>query len=225
MRRPSAIVLWSLVCQSVLIAGGCGTNSWPSREATGETAPAARTAGRLSGVAIIDLDAVARQLGSDVALLKEINDGQASLNQQLRTFQSSLQDKYRQKVQELESRPAADGSNPAARKQQLAELERDLNLQLNEARRTAENELTAYRQQLIQRFRDEVVPVAQEIAGQRGLGVVLTKNDTVLLAFDDAHDITSAVTAQLRARRAAASAAATTASAANTPSPPATQLR
>ena len=118
----------------------------------------------------------------------------------------------------------AGESSPAARKQQLAELERDFNLQLNQAQRTAQNELSVYRQRLIQRFRDEVVPLAQEAASQRGLGVVLTKNDTVLLAFDDAHDITAAVVAKLRARRAAAAAAvaAATAATANGPSPPAT---
>ena len=171
-------------------------------------------------MAIVDLDEVAKQLGTDVALLKEINNGQASLNQQLRSLQTTLQEKYHQKAQELETRPPADGSSPEARKQQLAELERNFNLQLNQAQRTAQNELGAYRQQLIQRFRDEVVPVAQEAATQRGLGVVLTKNDTVLLTFDDAHDITALVVAKMRARRAAATAAA-----ANSPSPPATQRR
>ena len=98
---------------------------------------------------------------------------------------------------------------------------------MNQAQRTAQNELSVYRQRLIQRFRDEVVPLAQEAASQRGLGVVLTKNDTVLLAFDNAHDITAAVVAKLRARRAAAAAAvaAATAATANGPSPPATQRR
>ena len=103
MRRQSAVILGSLVCQSVLIAGGCGTSLWPSQEGNGQAVSNAGTAGRLSGVAIVDLDDVAKQLGTDVALLKEINDGQASLNQQLRSFQSTLQEKYRQKAQELEA--------------------------------------------------------------------------------------------------------------------------
>jgi len=220
MRCQRTFVLWSFVCQSVLIAGGCGTSFWPSQEGSGQGASTAGTASRLSGVAIVDLDEVAKQLGTDVALLKEINNGQASLNQQLRSLQTTLQEKYHQKAHELEAQLSADGSSTEARKQQLAELERNFNLQLNQAQRTAQNELGAYRQQLIQRFRDEVVPVAQEAATQRGLGVVLTKNDTVLLTFDDAHDITALVVAKMRARRAAATAAA-----ANSPSPPAAQRR
>jgi Skp family chaperone for outer membrane proteins len=219
MRRFSLIVSLILICQLVMIAGGCGDGYWPSRDVNGQ---AGRSASRPGGVAIVDLDEVARQLGTDVALLKEINDGQASLNQQLKTFQASLQEKYRQKAQELAARPVGDVSNPEAQKQQLSQWERELNLQLNEAQRTAQKELTDYRQRLIQRFRDEVVPAAQEVADQRGLGVVLTKNDTVLLAFDDAHNITSAVVVKLRARRAMAADAA---AASNAPSPPATQRR
>jgi len=217
MRRLFAILLYGLVAATVLIAGGCGTNFWSTPETGGQ---AAGSPGRLSGVAIVDLDEVAKQLGADVTLVKEINDGQASLNQQLRNLQSTLQAKYREKSQELDTRPAAAGAVPDAKKQQLAELERDLNLQLNQAQRTAANELSVYRQRLIQRFREEVVPAAQEIAGQRGLGVVLTKNDSVLLAFDDAHDITAAVVAKLRARRTAATASAT-----NSPSPPPAERR
>jgi Skp family chaperone for outer membrane proteins len=218
MRRPCVLVLWGLASVTVLIAGGCGTSLWSTPEGNGQAAATASS--RLGGVAVIDLDEVAKQLGADAVLLKEINDGQASLNQQLRNFQSTLQAKYREKAQELETRPVAGGSAPDAKKQQLAELERELNLQLNQAQRTAANELGVYRQRLIQRFRDEVVPAAQEIAGQRGLGVVLTKNDSVLLAFDDAHDITAAVVAKLRARRAASTASTT-----NSPTPPAAERR
>jgi Skp family chaperone for outer membrane proteins len=218
MHRQCFFVLGSVVALSLPIASGCGTSLWPSSETGGR---AASTAGRLSGVAIVDLDEVAKQLGVDVWLVKDIRNGQDSLNQQLRTYQSTLQEKYRQKAHELEAQPVAGGSNPEARKQQLTDLQRQFNLQLNEAQRSAQNELSVYRQKLIQRFREEVVPVAQEVAGQRGLGVVLTKNDTVLLAFDDAHDITSAVVARLRTRRTVATEAAATSS----PSSPTTQRR
>ncbi len=227
MRRTFAIVLGSLLALSVLIAGVYKTNFWPSHDENGQASTTPSAAGRLSGVAIVDLDEVAKRLGANVALDKEINNGQTSLNQQLRTLQTSLQEQYRQKEQSLKSLPAAAGQSLDSQKEQLSQLERELNLKLNDAKRSAQNELINYRQRLIQRFRDEVTPVAQEVAGQRGLGVVLTKNDAILLTFDDAHDITAAVIAKMRAKRSASPAAtdATTASAANVPAPPAPQRR
>lgn len=194
-----------VVFQLAIVAGGCGNGGWPSRGESKQAGSSAHADGRLSGVAVVDLDEVAKQLGIDVALVKQINDGQASLNQQLRTLQTSLSEQFQEKVRVLKSNSLGNGSNldSAAQKQQLAGLERELNLQLNQAKQTAQKELSVYRQRLIQSFRSEVVPVAREVAVERGLGVVITKNDTVLLAFDDAHDITAALIARLRAKRAA----------------------
>ena len=73
-----------------------------------------------------------------------------------------------------------------------------------EAQQKARQQLGAYRQQLVQQFRAEVVPVAQDVAAARGLGVVLAKNDSVLLAFDQTHDITASVIARLRELHAVA---------------------
>jgi Skp family chaperone for outer membrane proteins len=224
MRRRWVLVLSVVAGPLMAFAGGCNKGDGPSHAGNTQAEPAGPAASRPSGVAVIDLDEVAKQLGKDVVLLREISDGQTSLNQQLRNLQSSLQEKLRQKAQELETRSVGDASKPEPRKQQLAALERDLNLQLNEARRTAQNELNAHRQKLIQQFRDEVVPVAQGIAGERGLGVVITKNDTVLLACDDAHNITNAVVTKLRAQRGPVLGSATAASA-NRSGPPAALRR
>ena len=152
MRRTFAIVLGSLLALSVLIAGVYKTNFWPSHDENGQASTTPSAAGRLSGVAIVDLDEVAKRLGTDVALDKEINNGQTSLNQQLRTLQTSLQEQYRQKEQSLKSQPAAAGQSLDSQKEQLSQLERELNLKLNDAKRSAQNELINYRQRLIQRF-------------------------------------------------------------------------
>jgi len=137
MRCRSAIVSLLAVFQLALVAGGCGDGCWPSREGSRQAGSSPQAVGRLSGVAVVDLDEVAKQLGIDVVLVKQINDGQATLNQQLHSLQTSLQEKYRQKARELETRPIGNGSSPepAAEKQQLAGLERELNLQLNQARK------------------------------------------------------------------------------------------
>jgi Skp family chaperone for outer membrane proteins len=197
MRRRFIAVLSIAVCPFVLISAGCGTGCFSSNNGGGGASE-----NRPSGIAVVDLDEVARQLGKDVALLKQINDGQSSLNQQLQALQSSLQEKFQRKSREIQLQPIGNGMTAEAQKQQLAGLERELNLQLNQAKRSAESNLSAYRQQLIQRFRAEVIPAAKAAAAERGLGVVVTKNDMVLLAFDEAHDITSAVIARLRAKSA-----------------------
>jgi Skp family chaperone for outer membrane proteins len=190
---------------AILAAGGCGSSYWPS--SNDATAHAARQ----SGVAIVDLDEVAKQLGSDADLLKAIGEGEASLNQQLKTLQSSLQEKFRRKSQELAS--GGDGANSGDHRKELARYEQELNRELSDAQRAAQTRLTSYQKQLFKAFREEVIPAAQEAASERGLGVVLTKNDAVLLAFDDAHNVTEAVVAKLRARRAANLTAAKTDSA------------
>lgn len=203
---------WSVVVGlGCLTIGGCGNNGLSSFFGAASS--------RLSGVAVVDLDEVARQLGRDASMLKQMNDGQASLNQQLRTLQTSLQEKYQQTARDLASQPAPNGANPEAKKQQLVGLEREMGLQLNRAKQTAQNNLNTYRQQLIQQFREEVTPVAKAVAAQRGLGVVVTKNDTVLLTFDDAHDITAEVIVKLRSKSLGAGAPATADHSATSSSP------
>jgi Skp family chaperone for outer membrane proteins len=156
------------------------------------------------GVAVIDIEAVAKQLGADATLGKQIKDAETSLNSQLGSLQASFRKQYKDKSRELlasrdnRALPPADAT---AAKEQLAELEKRLNLQLLQAQQNAQGKFNAYRGRLVQDFRGEVVPVAKKIASQYGCAVVLTKNDAVLLAFDEAHDITSAVVEELRKNR------------------------
>lgn len=148
------------------------------------------------GVAVIDLDAVAQQLGADAAMQNQLKEQQASLNQQLQSMQQSFRQQYQQKSTELKTQPTRDGG-PEVEKQ-LAEIERGLNLELARAQQIAQNKFNTSRTELLQAFRNRVIPVAREVASQRGLQIVITKNDTILLAFSQTHDITDAVTTELR---------------------------
>lgn len=199
----------------VLFATGCDKLT---------TSPAAA---RPSGVAVIDLDQVARALGIDQVLVNRVNQQEESLNGQLLSLQSALRDQYRQKSRQVEAQTAAGGqaADSTPTKEQLSGLEGQLNRQLAEAQQKARKQLSAYRLQLVRQFRAEVVPVAREVAAARGLGVVLTNNDSVLLACDETHDITSAVVARLREVNAAAPAASAPAASATAAAPSATQRR
>lgn len=159
------------------------------------------TNAKTGSVAIVDIESVAKQLGADVALERQVKDAEASLNSQLATLQAALRKQYEEKSKELlapqDNRPLLPAEATAA-KQQLAEFEKRLNQQLLQAQQIARNKFSLYRGSLFVNFRNEVVPVAKKIAGQHGCGVVLTKNDAVLLAFDESHDITNAVVQELR---------------------------
>lgn len=155
---------------------------------------------RNNSVAVVDIDSVAKQLGADVALERQIKDAESSLNSQLASLQASLRKQYEEKSKELlsprDNRPLSPAETAAA-KQQLAEIEKRLNQQLLQAQQTARGKFSVYRGNLLVNFRNAVVPVAKKVAAQHGCGVVLTKNDAVLLAFDESHDITRAVVEEL----------------------------
>jgi Skp family chaperone for outer membrane proteins len=170
--------------------------------------PGSSTIARTGSVAVVDVDAVAKQLGVDAAVERQIKDAETSLNSQLGALQASLRKQYEDKSKELlapQDNLALPHADPMAAKQQLAEFEKRLNQQLLQAQQTARNNFSVYRSNLLQSFRNEVAPVAKKIAKEHGCGVVLTKNEAVLLAFDESHDITSAVVEELRKDRLTAS--------------------
>jgi Skp family chaperone for outer membrane proteins len=161
--------------------------------------PGSPTGARTASIAIVDIEVVAKQLGADAAVERQIKDAETALNAQLGTLQTSLRKQFEDKSKEL----LAPSANAAAAKQQLAECEKALNQQLLQAQQTARSKFAVYRSSLFQNFRSEIVPVAKKIAEQHGCGVVLTKNDAVLLTFDESRDITNAVVEEMRKKRPA----------------------
>jgi Skp family chaperone for outer membrane proteins len=163
--------------------------------------PGSQKDARMGGVAVIDIEAVAKQIGADVVLEKQIKDAETSLNSQLGSLQASFRKQYEDKSREMlapEGDSALTPADATAAKQQLAEFEKKLNQQLLQAQQNAQRQFSAYRGNLLQDFRGKVVPIAKMVAEKHGCGVVLTKNDAVLLAFEKSHDITNAVVEELR---------------------------
>ncbi len=195
-----------------LAIGGCNKGA-------DQAGDGARPAGQQSGVAVVDMDEVARRLGSDVSIVQAIKESQASLNRQLQTLQTSLQGQY-QEQQRLVEGQLAEGAQDQTAVKQLQGFGQQLNVQFAQAQQKAKSEINTHRGQLLQRFREEVKPVARELAAQRGLGVVITKNDSVLLTFDDAHDITDAVVEKLLSRRTVVQSANPPATVATRPAQP-----
>lgn len=175
---------------------GCGQAAKPTEEAL------ARARG---GVAVVDLDALARKLGRDLEMQTDAEQRMALLNDELTTLQGALNRQLQDKRQQLGDEPDEQG------KVELAAFQRRLETQLLERRRTAETKLAAYRQKQIERFREEVRPVLREVAAEMGLSIVIPKNGTLLLSVDPAVEITDAVVERVKATAPAAPAQQTAA--------------
>jgi Skp family chaperone for outer membrane proteins len=178
---------------------GCG---WK-----GDDRPAA-TAG---AVAVIDLDEIAQRLGSDREIAESITKRQSALHQQLVDLAKSYNEQISAKKKELPVAAAEQSEVTVAAWQQQA------NANLNQVKRRAEADLKNHRTKLVQQFRDSIKPTARRVAQQRGLSVIVTKNDSVIYDFTAAADITDAVVDELLANASTPSKAAATAAPASAP--------
>ncbi|QDU95015.1 OmpH family outer membrane protein [Lignipirellula cremea] len=155
------------------------------------TAIGCNSASSPSGVAVIDLDEVARRLGRDIKMTEMIKAGEGVVNQQLATVQASYEQQLSDKKAEF-GEEATEEANKT-----LAQMHQQASFQFNQARQQAAAKLSQHRAQLIQQFREEVKPIAREAAAAKGYNIVLTKNDSVLFDFASTHDVTEEVIAAM----------------------------
>ena len=146
------------------------------------------------GVAVVDLDEVARQVGADSEIVQAVQAREASLNSQLKVMKANY-------VQQLKERKSLYGEQPnEEQSKQLDSITRQVNLNLVTAQQKATSHLSSHRGELIMKFREQVGPVAQQIANERGLAIVVPKNDGWLLAVDENVDITNEVAESLKSQ-------------------------
>jgi Skp family chaperone for outer membrane proteins len=149
----------------------------------------------VGAVAVIDLDEIARRLGSDKQIVTSISQRQNSLSQQLVDLAKS----YSQQIEEQKKKLAESGDKKGD--VTLANWQQQANAKLNEVKQQAELQLQQHRATLVAQFREEIKPAARRVAQSRGLSVIVTKNDSVLYDFAPGTDITDAVVAELQASR------------------------
>ena len=148
-------------------------------------------------VAVVDLDAVAQKLGKDKQFVQMIEQRQVTLNAQVSATQKTLIDQLNKKKSEF-------GELSEEESKQLVQLQNQANTILANTRTQAQTNLTAYQQEVVDRFRAETKPIALELAAKKGCRVVLSKNDSVVFAFDEAVDLTNEVVAAMQSKAAAA---------------------
>ncbi len=182
-----------VACMLLPIAVGCGSET----DRPGETSAAAAAGPSVGAVAVIDLDAVARRLGRDSQVAAAMKQRETSLNQQLQVVRASYLKQIGEKQQEFGGTPTAEQT------QMVTAMQKQATVNFNGARSRAQNDLSQHRTALIAQFRDEVRPIAREVARQQGLSIIVTKNDGVVFDYDSGVDITDAVVQQMLARRPA----------------------
>ena len=160
---------------SLFVSGGCG-----------------RSTEQPSGVAVVDLDQVLVQLGTGAKILAAIKEREANLNQQLASAKATYENQLRATQAKLNAQPTQE------KNQQLAILKQQANKQLKQVALQAKGNLEQHRAQLLIQFRDEAKQAARQVAYDQNLSIVITKNDAVVLVYNEAVDITSEVAQRMQ---------------------------
>lgn len=178
-----ALTRLALLAPALVLLGAC----------EGAPPPAPPAPPEESAALAVDLVAVAKALGRDEAMERQLGQARDRLNAQLQEITADLQDQLAAEQERLEEAGEADAEA------RLEALTLEANRQLRQQQQVAQQRAAAYRQQLLQAFREDVRGVAREIAREQGARLVVT-TEQGLLWFDPAVDITDEVIAAMRAR-------------------------
>ncbi|MCC7205167.1 MAG: OmpH family outer membrane protein [Phycisphaeraceae bacterium] len=182
MRATWTVTVLAGLTVTILATAGCGQAG-------------AQNASSGGGVAVVDLDGLAKAIGRDVALQQEAQAQAEALNKEMREQAEQLNQRYTPQLQQMAQ---SFGPNPTAdQRQQLGTLQRQAAAELEKLKMEVLERRGKIRSDIIAKFRAEILPAAQQVAAAQGLKVVLVKGDQILL-FDTAVDITSAIAQQIR---------------------------
>jgi len=156
-----------------------------------------------TGVAIVDLDEVSKQLGRRTTMQQSLQEKTQQTQQKLAAIEQNA-------VSQLEEARRALGKTPTPEQaQKWQKMQQSASLQLNQLKQKAEQELSGHRQQLVAQFREQARPIAARIAKEHGFSTVMTRNDTFVFSYEQTVDITDEVAKAMAALPATASTPAT----------------
>ena len=158
---------------------------------------AACNQGKGGGVVVVDLDAVAKAVGSDKAIEEKVTAHNQVLAGQLDKIREDLKKTLTEEQGKLGGAPSPEQKTAFQQKFQAAQQA------FNERNQQAQQESNQFRLKQAQDFRDLVKPVAQELAHKKGATVVATP--VTLLWTDPTADITSDVIAAMKEKGGAKS--------------------
>lgn len=150
---------------------------------------------------VVDPVPVAKSLGRDEAIKRQLDSAIEQLNAQLQQHTSELSAQVEQEKAKLGKNPSDEST---ARYQELVAAAAQ---NVQQTQQLARQKASDYRATLLAEFNTELRAAAAEIARARGAEQVLIVDDSVLW-FDPASDITADMIAKLRAKADSAPAPA-----------------
>ncbi len=152
------------------------------------------------GVAIVDLDAVAKELNVIEFIEVTLANLGTGLDGDLKSMQQNLQSEFDSEKGKVEQKHGGDIEKASnEEKQALLVKNRDLQIQFNQARNQAAQTMNVRKLEMISKFRNELKPVALEVAKKKGMDVVLNKVMPPVYVYSDSVDITKDVAAAAKA--------------------------
>lgn len=140
------------------------------------------------GVAVLDIDEVARQLGVEEKVRVDLQKMQDNLNADLKRTQETMQ-------KQMEGVEKAAGETPSdEQKRQIIATNQQLNEEFNRLKAQAQNTLGQERVRQINEFRIRLEPIALKAAQEAGFEVVLMKVTPPVFTYAQSVDITQATT-------------------------------
>jgi len=143
-------------------------------------------------VLVVDMTAVIRATGIDVIMKQQLDEADNILSSQVKQAASDLN-------QQLSEAKTAAGEKPSDEKQQeLLMLGQQANQQLAGVQRLAQEKLQGVRRSQLVQIREQLKPICERIAVERGAKVVRILDEPILW-MDASVDITSEVITKVRA--------------------------
>lgn len=138
------------------------------------------------GVAILDIDEVARQLGVEEKVRVDLLNMQNTLNTDLQRTQTTMQN-------QMSGVEKAAGETPTEeQKRQIMATNQQLNEEFTRIKGQAQQNLAQERVRMINEFRIRLEPIALQAAQALGLEVVLMKVTPPVFTYAAAVDVTQA---------------------------------
>lgn len=138
-------------------------------------------------VGIIDIERISLETGNTDAAIKELGDLRSQLQQQLQDVQNGFQQRFQESQEKAGKTPTDE------QKKELSQLATEAQQALSKAQTNATESLKQKQNELFQSLHTHVQAVANRIARQRGMNIILLKNSAVILSNDEKTDITDAV--------------------------------
>jgi Skp family chaperone for outer membrane proteins len=141
-------------------------------------------AAQKGGVAVLDIDEVAKQLGVEEKVRVDLLTMQNNLNADLQRTQETMQ-------KQMTGVEQAAGENPTEeQKREIMATNQQLNEEFNRLKAQAQNTLAQERVRMINEFRVRLEPIALKAAQEAGLEVVLMKVTPPVFTYATSVEIT-----------------------------------